>query len=61
VHHGYLSFPAVVAISVVGGSIADQILFFVGRRYSERVFARFPGVVKAYGSSQQLATRRRLL
>ncbi|HEV8110359.1 MAG TPA: DedA family protein [Burkholderiales bacterium] len=43
-HHGYLSFPAVVAISVIGGSIADQILFFIGRRYGERVFARFPGV-----------------
>lgn len=43
-HHGYLSFPAVVAISVIGGTIANQILFFVGRRYSERVFARFPGL-----------------
>ena len=43
-HHGYLSFPAVVAVSVVGGFLSDQILFYVGRRYAERVYARFPGL-----------------
>ena len=43
-HHGYLWFPAVVAVSVVGGFVSDQVLFHVGRRYGERVFARFPGL-----------------
>ena len=43
-HHGYLSFTAVVAVAVTGGFLVDQILFFVGRRYGNRVFARFPGV-----------------
>ena len=43
-HHGYLWFPAVVAVSVVGGFLSDQILFHVGRRYGERVYARFPGL-----------------
>src|SRR5678815_3374152 len=43
-HHGYLWFPAVVAVSVVGGSLSDQILFHVGRRYGARVYARFPGL-----------------
>src|SRR5436190_1120650 len=40
-HHGYLWFPAVLAVSVVGGFLSDQILFHVGRRYGERVYARF--------------------
>ena len=56
-HHGYLSFPAVVAISVLGGSIADQILFFVGRRYSDRVFTRFPGVAARVPRVQALIRR----
>jgi len=43
-HHGYLWFPAVVAVSVVGGFFSDKILFHVGRRYGERVYARFPGL-----------------
>jgi len=43
-HHGYLWFPAVVAVSVVGGFLSDQILFHIGRRYGERVYARFPGL-----------------
>ena len=44
-HHGYLWFPAVVAVSVVGGFLSDQILFHVGRGATgERVYARFPGL-----------------
>ena len=39
-HHGYLWFPVVLAVSVVGGFLSDQILFHVGRRYGERVYAR---------------------
>jgi membrane protein DedA with SNARE-associated domain len=34
----------VIAVAVVGGFISDQALFFVGRRYGGRVFARFPGL-----------------
>jgi membrane protein DedA with SNARE-associated domain len=34
----------VIAVAVVGGFISDQALFFVGRRYGNRVFARFPGL-----------------
>lgn len=43
-HHGYLWFPAVLAVSVVGGFLSDQILFHLGRRYGERIYARFPGL-----------------
>ena len=46
-----------MAISVTGGTIADQILFFVGRRYSERVFARFPGVAERVPRVQALIRR----
>jgi membrane protein DedA with SNARE-associated domain len=56
-HHGYLWFPAVVAVAVVGGFISDQILFYVGRRYGERVFARFPGVAARVPRVQALLRR----
>ena len=42
--HGYLSFPVVVAVAVLGGFLGDQFFFFVGRRYGDRVLARFPFV-----------------
>jgi len=56
-HHGYLSFPVVVAVAVTGGFISDQILFYVGRRYGDRVFARFPGVAKRVPRVQALLRR----
>src|ERR1035437_10305952 len=40
--HGYLSFPAVVGVAVLGGFLGDQFFFFVGRRYGDRVLVRFP-------------------
>ena len=42
--HGYLSLPAVVAVAAVGGFIGDQCFFFIGRRYGNRVLARFPSL-----------------
>jgi membrane protein DedA with SNARE-associated domain len=56
-HHGYLWFPAVVLVAVVGGFFSDQILFHVGRRYGERVFARFPGVAARVPRVQALLRR----
>jgi membrane protein DedA with SNARE-associated domain len=56
-HHGYLWFPAVVAVAVVGGFLSDQILFFVGRRYGNRVFARFPGIAAKVPRAQALIRR----
>ena len=56
-HHGYLWFPAVVAVSVVGGFLSDQILFHVGRRYGERVYARFPGLAAKVPRVQALLLR----
>src|ERR1035437_6355377 len=42
--HGYLSFPVVVAVAVLGGFLGDQFFFFVGRRYGDRVSVRLPFV-----------------
>lgn len=56
-HHGYLSFPKVVAVAVAGGFISDQILFHAGRRYGARVFARFPGLAARVPRAQELLRR----
>lgn len=55
--HGYLWFPAVVAIAIAGGFISDQTLFFVGRRYGNRVLARFPSVAARAPRVQALVKR----
>ena len=31
-------------MAVIGGFIGDQFFFFIGRRYGNRVFARFPAL-----------------
>lgn len=42
--HGYLSFPIVAAIGALGGFVADQSLFFIGRRFGNRLLVRFPSL-----------------
>lgn len=39
--HGYLEFFATVLMAALGGMAADQILYFLGRRYGEGILARF--------------------
>jgi len=41
-HGGYLWFPTVVAVAFIGGTLGDQVLFFVGRRSGEPILARWP-------------------
>lgn len=55
--HGYLWFPMVVSVAVMGGFLADQVLFFIGRRYGDRVFARFPAVAARAPRVQALVRR----
>jgi membrane protein DedA with SNARE-associated domain len=55
--HGYLSFPVVVAVAVLGGFLGDQFFFFVGRRYGDRVLARFPFVSAKVPRVQALLRR----
>lgn len=42
VHQGYMSYPLTVACAAVGGTVGDQIFFFLGRRYGHQIVARFP-------------------
>ncbi|MFN3076325.1 MAG: DedA family protein [Alphaproteobacteria bacterium] len=39
---GYLSLPLVILVAFAGGFAGDQILFFVGRFYGDRVLNRYP-------------------
>ena len=55
--HGYLSFPAVVGVAVVGAFLGDQGFFFIGRRYGDRVLARFPSLAARAPRIQALLRR----
>ncbi len=55
--HGYLYFPIVVAVGAIGGFIADQSLFFIGRRYGNRLLARFPSMAARAPRVQSLVKR----
>jgi membrane protein DedA with SNARE-associated domain len=41
-HQGYMSLPLVVFIAFVGGTLGDQVFFFIGRRWGSRLINRFP-------------------
>jgi membrane protein DedA with SNARE-associated domain len=41
-HHGYLSLPAVIGVAACAGFLGDQCFYFIGRRYGNRILARFP-------------------
>lgn len=43
-HQGYLSFPLVVGLAFCGGTLGDQILFHLGRRYGIAILRRSPSL-----------------
>jgi membrane protein DedA with SNARE-associated domain len=43
-HQGYLSFPIVVMLAFCGGTMGDQIYFFLGRYYGTSLLTRFPSL-----------------
>ena len=55
--YGYLSLPGVMAIAVLGAFLGDQTAFFIGRRYGQRVLARFPGLAAKAPRVQELVRR----
>lgn len=55
--HGYLSFALVVTVAVAGGFVGDQLYFFIGRRYGERVLARFPALARRAPRVRELLRR----
>jgi membrane protein DedA with SNARE-associated domain len=55
--YGYLSFPGVVAVAVLGAFLGDQCCFYLGRRYGHRVLARFPSLAAKAPRVQELVRR----
>jgi membrane protein DedA with SNARE-associated domain len=55
--YGYLSFPGVVAVAVLGAFLGDQCCFYLGRRYGHRVVARFPSLAAKAPRVQELVKR----
>lgn len=45
-HGGFLALPGVIAVAVLGGFCGDQFYFWVGRRFGERLLARFPALAR---------------
>lgn len=41
-HMGYLSLPVVIATAAVAGFVGDQVLYWIGRRWGEKLFASHP-------------------
>ena len=55
--YGYLSFPGVVAVAVLGAFLGDQCCFYLGRRYGHRVLARFPSLAAKAPRVHELVRR----
>jgi membrane protein DedA with SNARE-associated domain len=41
-HQGHLSLPVVVAIAFVGGTLGDQLFYWIGRTWGAALLDRFP-------------------
>ena len=41
-HQGYLSFPLVLVLAISGGTLGDQLFFFLGRHFGIRLIEHFP-------------------
>ena len=54
---GWLSLPKVIAIAVAGAFLGDQACFFLGRRYGERILARYPSLAAKAPRVQALLRR----
>ena len=60
-HRGYLHLPWVVLAAFVGTFLGDQFFFFLGRRHSEKVLAKWPSWKSRVEKAQKLITRYRSL
>ncbi len=56
-HQGYLSFPLVVMLAFCGGTLGDQIFFFLGRYYGAPLLSRFPSLSNRAQPVNQLVQR----
>jgi len=56
-HLGYLSLPIVIATAAVAGFVGDQVLFWIGRRWGDRIFASHPTLAALRPRAKQLLDR----
>lgn len=56
-HQGYLSFPWIVLIAFCGGTLGDQLWFFMGRHYGTALLKRFPQLTPAAQQVNRLMLR----
>ncbi|MCL2894640.1 DedA family protein [Brenneria tiliae] len=60
-HNGLLHWPWVITAVAVGGTLGDQLLYFSGRRYGDRVISRLKGQQKRIARAQGLIARHPML
>ncbi len=56
-HQGHLALPGVIAAAFTGSLIGDQLAFFAGRRYGDKVRARFSGMRTGIDRARTLLDR----
>jgi membrane protein DedA with SNARE-associated domain len=56
-HQGHLALEGVIAAAFAGSLIGDQLAFFAGRRYGDRVCARFSGLRSGTDRARALLDR----
>ena len=56
-HQGLLHFVGVIAATMIGGIIGDQLLFWIGYRYGNRVLKRFTGQSEKIEKAKKLINR----
>lgn len=57
VHQGLLSFPGVVGLAFIGGSLGDQVLFRLGRRWGIHLLRRSPSLAQRVDRLELLIAR----
>ncbi len=56
-HQGYLAWPWVVALAFCGGTLGDQVFFFVGRRHGAALLRRVPHLARGAPRINRLLLR----
>ncbi|HEX4928751.1 MAG TPA: DedA family protein [Burkholderiales bacterium] len=55
--YGYLTFEYVVAVAALGAFLGDQVCFWIGRRYGERILQRYPKLAAKAPRVERLVRR----
>lgn len=59
VHQGYLSMPTTLAIAFAGGTLGDQLFFWLGRRWGQTLLDRLPNSAPRVRRMNDLLVRHR--